>query len=216
MFVDRKDAGKKLAVQLAQFKHEDTIILAVPRGGIVTAYEAIKKYGFSWDLIIPRKIGIPYNKEIAIGAVTSDGTYFVDEKYVNMLNISDDYIQNEVVEQINEINRRLEKYKGNKEFPLVKNKTVIIVDDGIATGFTILAGIKSVKEHGAKKVVVAVPVAPLDTVDQLKDSVDEVICLLIPDEFYAVGLYYENFEQVTDEEVFNIIRQLRNRNNDNI
>ena len=210
MFIDREDAGKKLADELEQFKYEDSIVLSIPRGGIVTAYEAIKKHGLNWDLIIPRKIGAPNNKEVAIGAVTSDGTYFVDEKYVDILNISEDYIHKEVIEQTNEISRRLEKYKGSKEFPKVNNKTVIIVDDGIATGFTILAAIKSVKEHGAKKVIVAVPVAPLDTVVLLKNSVDKVICLLIPNEFYAVGLHYKNFNQVTDKEVFNILEELRN------
>lgn len=209
MFIDRNDAGKKLSLKLERFKDDNCIILAVPRGGIVTAYETIKKFDFQWDLIIPRKIGSPNNNEVAIGAVTSDGTYFVNEKYVDILNVPQEYIEKEVYQQVKEIKRRLKKYKGNESFPEVKDKTVIIIDDGIATGFTILAAIKSIKSHGSKKIVLAVPVAPHDTVVYLESVVNEVICLIIPDEFYAVGLHYENFNQTTDEEVINIINDLR-------
>jgi putative phosphoribosyl transferase len=99
MFVDRNDAGKKLSVELEKFKDEDPIVLAIPRGGIVTAYETIKKFGFEWDLIIPRKIGLPHNKEIAIGAISLDGTYIFNEKYIDMLNISEEYLKKEVFEQ---------------------------------------------------------------------------------------------------------------------
>ena len=208
MFVDRKDAGEKLSIELEKFKDENPIVLAIPRGGIVTAYETIKKFGFQWDLIIPRKIGLPHNKEIAIGAISLDGTYLFNEEYIDMLNISQDYIEKEVFEQTDEIKRRLNKYKGNENFPDVKNKTVIIIDDGIATGFTIKAAIKSIKKHDAKKIILAVPVAPQDTISLLEKIVDEVICLFIPDEFYGVGSYYKSFEQTTDEEVINIVREL--------
>jgi len=209
MFVDRKDAGEKLSMELEKFKDENPIVLAIPRGGIVTAYETIKKFGLQWDLIIPRKIGSPHNKEIAIGAISLDETYLFNEKYIEMLNISQEYIKKEVFEQTEEIKRRLNKYKGNENFPYVKNKTVIIIDDGIATGFTIQAAINSIKKHDAKKIILAVPVAPQDTISLLEKIVDEVICLFIPDEFYAVGSYYKSFEQTTDEEIFNIVRELK-------
>lgn len=210
MFVDRKDAGEKLSIELERFKDENPIVLAIPRGGIVTAYDTINKFGFEWDLIIPRKIGAPHNKEIAIGAISLDGTGLFNEKYIDMLNIPEEYIKKEIFEQIEEIKRRLNKYKGNENFPDVKNKTVIIIDDGIATGFTIQAAIKSIRKHGAKKIILAVPVAPQDTISILGKIVDEVICLLIPQEFYAVGLHYKSFEQTTDEEVFNIVHKLKN------
>lgn len=209
MFKDRNDAGKKLSVELEQFKDENPIILAVPRGGLEVAYETIKKLGFQWDLIIPRKIRAPHNEEVAVGAVSSDGSFFIEENYVNMLGISEEHIEHEVSLQIDEIKRRMKKYKGNDTFPDVKDRTAIIVDDGIATGFTILAAIKSVKKQGAKKIIIATPVAPQDTVDHLAEVVDRVICLLIPDDFYAVGFYYKNFDQVTDEQVFKIIEELR-------
>jgi len=209
MFVDRKDAGEKLSIELEKFKDENPIVLAIPRGGIVTAYETIKKFRFEWDLIIPRKISLPHNKEVAIGAVSLDGTYLLNEEYIDMLNISQEFIEKEISEQIEEIKRRLNKYKGNENFPDVKSKTVIIIDDGIATGFTIQAAIKSIKKHAAKKIILAVPVAPQDTISLLEKIVDEVICLFIPNEFYAVGLHYKNFEQTTDEEVFNMVRELK-------
>ncbi|MBW6409369.1 phosphoribosyltransferase [Clostridium weizhouense] len=209
MFIDRKDAGEQLSINLKKFKDENPIVLAIPRGGIITAYETIKKFKFEWDLIIPRKISLPYNKEVAIGAVSLDGTYLLDERYIDMLNISKEYIQNEMFQQIDEIKKKLNKYKGNENFPDVKNKTVIIIDDGIATGFTIQAAIKSIKKHDAKKIILAIPIAPQNTISMLEKIVDEVICLFIPYDFYAVGSYYENFEQTTDEEIFNVINELK-------
>ncbi|HEY8891898.1 MAG TPA: phosphoribosyltransferase family protein [Clostridium sp.] len=209
MFLDRKDAGEKLTDSLEKFKDEDVIVLAVPRGGLQIAFDTIKRFGFKWDLIIPRKIGAPHNKEVAIGVVSVDGSYFINNQYVEMLNISQEYIDKEVSEQINEIKRRMKEYRGKDTFPEVKGKTVIIMDDGIATGFTILAVIKAVKKQGAKKIILAIPVGQRETIEEFKELVDEVVCLYIPNEFYAVGSYYEDFKQVTDEEVFKIINELR-------
>ncbi|BCZ45407.1 phosphoribosyltransferase [Clostridium gelidum] len=210
MFVDRKDAGEKLSMVLERFKDENPIVLAIPRGGIVTAYETIKKFQLQWDLIITRKIGLPHNKEIAIGAISLDGTYLLNEEYIDMLNISQEYIKKEIFDQTEEIKRRLNKYKRNENFPHVRDKTVILIDDGIATGFTIKVAIMSIKKHNAKKIILAVPVAPQETISLLEKIVDEVICLFIPDIFYAVGSYYKSFEQTMDEEVFNIVRELDN------
>lgn len=209
MFLDRKDAGKKLSDKLDKFKNEDLIVLIVPRGGLEIAYDTVKKYNYEWDLIISRKIGAPNNKEVAIGAVSVDGSYFVSDYYVGVLDISEEYIEQEVSKQINEIKRRMKVYREKDAFPEVKDKTVIIIDDGIATGFTILAAIKSVKKQGAKKIILAIPVGPKETIEEFKEFADEIICLYVPDDFYAVGAYYMNFEQVTDEEVFKIINELK-------
>jgi putative phosphoribosyl transferase len=209
MFLDRKDAGEKLTDSLEKFKAEDVIVLAVPRGGLAIAYDTVKKFGLEWDLIIPRKIGAPHNKEFAIGAVSVDGSYFINNDYVKRLGISQEYIEKEVSEQTDEIKRRMKAYRGKDTFPEVKDKTVIIIDDGIATGFTILAVVKAVKKQGAKKIILAIPVGPRETIEKFKKLVDEVICLYIPEEFYAVGSYYMNFEQVTEDEVFKIMYELR-------
>lgn len=209
MFIDRKDAGEKLSIELAKYKSDNVIILAVPRGGVIIAYETIKKYGFDWDLVIPRKIGAPQNKEVAIGAVSADGSYFVDEYYVKRLGVSQKYIDREVASETKEIKTRLKKYRGKETTPDIRNKTVIIIDDGIATGFTILAAVKSAQNQGAAKTILAVPVAPKETVMNFQNIVDEVICLLAPDDFSAVGQYYENFQQVEDEEVFDTMNILR-------
>lgn len=208
-FLNRSDAGEKIATSLKKFKDEDVIVLAIPRGGLEIAYDTIKKFDFKWDLIIPRKIGAPHNKEFAIGAVSVDGSYFINEDYVKKFNISQDYIEQEVTDQIDEIKRRMKEYRGKDTFPEVKDKTVIIIDDGIATGFTILAVIKAVKKKRAKKIILAIPVGPRETIEEFKEIVDEVICLYIPDEFYAVGSYYMDFKQVEDVEVFKIIKELR-------
>jgi predicted phosphoribosyltransferase len=209
MFLDRNDAGEKLTHSLEKFRNEDVIVLAVPRGGLAIAYDIIKRFGFKWDLIIPRKIGAPHNKEYAIGAVSVDGSYFLNHDYVKMLGISQDYIDKEVLEETKEIKRRMKEYRGTDTFPEVKDKTAIIIDDGIATGFTTLAVIKAVKKQGAKKIILAIPVGPRETIEEFKELVDEVICLYIPEEFYAVGSYYMNFEQVTEMEVLKIMKELR-------
>ena len=209
MFKDRNDAGRRLLKELERFKAENPLILAVPRGGVVTAHEMIKELALEWDLIILRKIGAPHNKEVAIGAISYDGSYFTDEGYVHMLGVSPRYIEEEAAFQLDEIKRRMREYKGTDDFPKVRDRTVIIVDDGIATGFTLLAAVKSVKQQGASKVIIAVPVAPQDTVERLSKEVDEVICLEVPEEFYAVGMHYKNFSEVTDVEIATIMNDLR-------
>lgn len=209
IFLDREDAGKKLSEELKKFKNENPIVLAVPRGGVIIAYETIRQLGYKWDLIIPRKLGAPHNKEIAIGAVSADGTYFVNDYYVSRLGITKDYIEQEVSMEVKEIKRRLEEYRGSETLSNLKDKTVIIIDDGIATGYTILAAVKSIKKQEAKKIVLAVPVAPRETFEEFQEIVDEFICLYIPDDFYAVGAYYSDFKQVEDDEIFRIIIELR-------
>lgn len=209
MFLDRYDAGKKLSDNLEKFRNEDVVVFAIPRGGIETAYDSIKRFNFKWDLITPRKIGSPHNKEVAIGAVSVDGSYVVDEKVINWLNIPDEYIKKQVDLEVKEIKRRLKEYRGNTELPDVRNKVTIVMDDGIATGYTLLAAIKTIKKLEPKRIIIAVPVAPAEIVEQFSKIVDEVICLLPLEDFYAVGAYYKNFSQVTDEKLFQIMSKLK-------
>lgn len=204
MFKNRRAAGLELARHLRDYKGEDVLILAIPRGGALVAHAIKNELQCDWDLIIPRKIGAPFNKEIAIGAVTQDGTLLLDEEMVMYLNVSKEYIEKEKTAQIGEIKRRLKLYIGNRPPVSIKGKRIILVDDGIATGFTIRAAIKSIHKSGAKEAVIAVPVAPNDVVEELLEAVDRIVCLESPYPFYAVSMFYEDFHQTSDKEVIEL------------
>ena len=201
LFKDRFDAGQQLANQLKRFENDYPLILLVPRGGVEVGLETIRRYQLDWDFMIPRKIGAPHNKEIAIGAVTMDGNYLLYEEYVNQIHVSSDYIQEQIQQEMIEIKRRLQQYRGSETFPPVTNQTVILIDDGIATGFTLLAAIKSIHAHAPKKLILAVPVAPTETIEAFRQFVDDIICLHSIDRFTSVGAYYESFPQVTEEQM---------------
>lgn len=204
-FKDRKDAGEQLGNSLQKYKSENTVVLGIPRGGVVVAAETAIILNAPLDVIIPRKLGAPHNPEIAIGAVTQDGTVIQDEVMVHRLGLTDAQI-NEMAEQVSEeIQRRLQKYRNGKTGLELRGKTVIVVDDGIATGFTVQAALQSVRNDGADKLVLAVPVAPLDTVSALREMVDSLICLYVPEVFYAVGQFYIDFDQTSDEEVIQLL-----------
>src|SRR3990172_758048 len=210
-FADRVDAGKRLATALKSYRSKDAIVLAIPRGGIVVGFEISKELGVSLDIIVPRKIGAPDNPELAIGAVAEDGTTILNERLVTDLGVSDDFIKNESERQKAEIERRLASYRGDITYPSLKNRVVIIVDDGIATGYTMKAAIASVRKKGAKSVVIAIPVGPPSTINELERVSDRVICLYTPEEFYAIGEFYEDFSQTTDEEVKRLFRLRQNQ-----
>lgn len=207
MFKNRRTAGLELAKSLKEYKGEDVIILAIPRGGALVAHAIREQLNCEWDLIIPRKLGAPFNKEIAIGAVTQDGTLLLDEEMIMYLNVSEEYIQKEKEAQINEIKRRLKLYMGNRPAVPLQGKRIILVDDGIATGFTIKAAIKSIQKAGASELVVAVPVAPDDVIEELLEKVDRIICLESPYPFYAVSMFYEDFHQTSDQEVIDLFNE---------
>ncbi len=206
MFKNRKEAGMMLAEQLKDYRGENVVVLGIPRGGALVAHTIKVQLECEWDLIIPKKLGAPFNNEIAIGAVTQDGITLLDRDMILYLSVSEEYIRAEKDRQINEIKRRMDYYKSGRQPVSVKGKKVILVDDGIATGFTIKAAIKSIENGGADEIVVAVPVAPGDVVENLLEVVDRVICLESPYPFYAVGMYYEDFHQTTDEEVVELFR----------
>lgn len=201
MFKDRYDAANELADKLIDYSGSNTVVIGIPRGGAVIASTIAEKLGCIWDLVIPKKIGAPHNSELAIGAVVQDGTVLLNEKLINRLAISKEYIEKEKEKQMKEIQRRLEVYRGNMSYPELEGKTVILVDDGIATGFTAKAALKSLNKQKPLKLILAVPVSPPETVYELQNFVDEVICVLKPETFYAVGQFYEDFSQTTDEEV---------------
>jgi putative phosphoribosyl transferase len=206
LFSDRVDAGRRLASALKALVSKDAIVLAIPRGGVVVGYEVASALNLPLDVIIPRKIGAPDNPELAIGAMTEDGTVLLDDMLVMQLQVSEGYIEKESEAQKLEIQRRLKLYRGDIPYPSLENRNVIIVDDGIATGSTMKAALASVRNRGAKTVIIAIPVGPPSTIRELEKGADHVVCLHTPESFYAIGQFYEDFTQTEDEEVTRLLR----------
>lgn len=203
MFKDRVDAAQKLAKKLEGMKNEHPVILAIPRGGVVTGDVVAKTLGVSLDVIVSRKIGSPHNPELAIGAVVHDGSFFPNSNLINALGISKEYLDEKISEQLEEIRRRLVKFRGRADYDL-RDKTVVLIDDGIATGATVFVVLDWIKKQKPKKVIVAIPVGPKDTIERLA-QVAEVIVLHDPVAFGAVGEFYDSFDQVEDHEVIEIM-----------
>lgn len=201
MFRDRVDAGRQLARGLTRYQGQDVLILALPRGGVVVGNEVARALGAPLDVIISRKIGAPDNPEYAIGAVSESGDAMIDEEAVQAYGIPRAYIDSEIARQMGEISRRVGYFRGGKALPDLTRKTVILVDDGVATGYTMFAAIRGVRSLKPQKVVVAVPVSSPSAAVELRRRADETVILLTPDLFMAVGGFYANFEQVSDAEV---------------
>ena len=209
MFQNRIDAGKKLAKKLSEYGGCDVVVLAIPRGGVIVGFEVAKELNAPLDIVIPRKIGAPNNPELAIGAVTQDGTVMLNSEVVLFLGVQEEYIEDEKRKQIKEIERRMKKYRGDAVYPKLEGKIVILVDDGLATGATTRAAIASIRRQKPSMLILAIPVGPRDTIDGLKREVDKIVFLSTPEPFYAIGQFYLNFEQTTDDEVVNILRIAR-------
>jgi len=192
---------------MRDFAGKNGIVLAIPRGGVVVGYEIAKALNLPLDVIIPRKIGAPANPELAIGAMTEDGTIILDDNLITYLGVQRDYIKAESERQKHEIERRLKLYRQNEPYPSLKGLDVVIVDDGIATGSTMKAALASVKNRGASTVTVAVPVGPPSTIKELKKQADRVVCLYTPEYFQAIGQFYTDFNQTTDEEVIQLLKR---------
>ena len=199
-FQNRNEAGKQLAKKLSKYK-KNAIVLAIPRGGVVIGYEISKALKVELNLIITKKIGLPGNEEFAIGSVGPDKKTILDEETVKIYNVKEDFLKKATKEIGKEIERRYKEYTGSYEPPKIKNKTAIITDDGIATGLTIKSAIEYSKSQKAKKIIVAVPVLSKDYVDKFKKMADEFIYLYAPKIFFAVGEFYQEFEQLNDGDV---------------
>ena len=210
MFKDRFDSGKQLAEKLIKYKgKKDTIIFAIPRGGVEIGFEISRILKLPLDIIITKKIGFPGNEEYAIGAVGAGKEYIIDEGVVESNKISQNYIDGEI-EALNKlIEERYTFYRGIKKFPGIKNKTIILVDDGIATGYTVKMSVILLKRHAPKKIILAVPVAPKDSIKMLKKYVDELICLDMPLMFFAISQFYESFAQVSDRQVVEYLKKAK-------
>ncbi len=209
LFRDRHEAGKLLAQKLLDLKgNPNAIVLGIPRGGVVVAYEVAKTLGLPLDVFVACKIGAPGNPELAIGAVASDGTIVLDELSISLMGVPKQYIEKETERRKEEVRKRIQAYRGGREGYSLQGKIVILVDDGVATGATTIASLRAIRASNPSQIILAVPVAPPDTVEKLRQEADKVICLYTPSPFWAVGAFYVNFEQISDEEVQALLAEL--------
>lgn len=204
-FRDRVDAGNALADRLASGNYANPIVLGVPRGGVILADIVARRLGADFDIVIPRKLGAPDNEELAIGAVTEDGTAYTNAYIVNALRIPQEYVEREKEKQAAEIRRRMAAYRRPAGYNIA-GRQAILVDDGIATGATVIASARWVKKQKPASVTIAVPVAPPQSVQMLEQEANSVIVIMSPRDFSSVGQFYEKFEPVSDEQVTQVMR----------
>lgn len=212
IFKDRRDAGKQLAKELSKFKgQDDVIVVGLPRGGVPVAFEVAKALKLPLDVFIVRKLGVPGQPELAMGAIASGDIQVLNESVVRRAGISDVQIEDVAKQEKEELKQREKAYRGARPNIDLQGKTVLLVDDGLATGASMRAAISALREHNPDKIIVAVPTAPPDTCQEFKPEVDQIICLRTPTPFWGVGGSYQNFSQTTNEEV----RELLNKNDQN-
>ena len=208
-FRDREDAGRRLAERLEQYRDEDPIILALPRGGVPVAYEISRGLRAPLDVFIARKLGAPRRKEFGIGAVAQGGVLVLNERAVEVLKIPEEYIERAVREETEEIERRLRLLRGDRPEPEVGGRIVILADDGLATGVTARAAIEALRRRDPRRLILAAPVCAQPSAELLRPEADELICLKTPSDLTAISLWYEDFYQVPDEEVIELLERAR-------
>lgn len=212
LFKDRTVAGQVLAKKLADYANRSNVlVLALPRGGVPVGFEVARALNAPLDVLVVRKLGVPDNEELAMGAIASGGVRILNQSIVNDIQISDEVIARVAVQEERELERRESMYRGDRPFPNLKGQTVILVDDGLATGATMWAAIIAVRQQQPKEIVIAVPVAAPETCEEMQSKVEKIICANTPSPFYSVGMWYEKFPQTTDDEV----RELLNKANNN-
>ena len=211
-FKDRKEAGRALARLLAPYaSRDDVIVLALPRGGVPVAYEIAEALEAPLDVFMVRKLGVPGHEEVAMGAIASGGIRVLSPGLLRQLRVAARELERVTLEEQRELERRERSYRGDLPAIDLRNRTVILVDDGIATGSSMRAAVAALRQRGPRLIVIAVPVAPPQTARQLRAIADEVICVAEPDPFLAVGRFYENFDQTSDEEVRELLALARDR-----
>ena len=211
MFKDRRDAGRRLAGPLLRYENERPIVVALPRGGVPVGYEVARALGAPLDIMVVRKLGAPGQPELGIGAVV-DGDHpesVFNQEVVRLLDVSADYMRREIECQLDEIRRRQQAYRGGRPPLSVSGRTAIVVDDGLATGGSMRAAVRGIRRAGPRRLILAVPVAPPETVAALAGEVDDIVCLSTPSPFGAVGYFYDEFEQTDDAEVIELLESAR-------
>ncbi|MGK7944064.1 MAG: phosphoribosyltransferase [Microcystaceae cyanobacterium] len=201
-FKNRQDAGQKLAERLLLYQDKShALVLALPRGGVPVAFEIAQKLHLPLDVCLVRKLGVPSQPELAMGAIALEGIQVINRQVVDSLNIADHILEEVVQKEQKELERRNLRYRGHKPFPSLYQRSIILVDDGIATGSTLKAGIITLKHHEPKEIIVAVPLSPPTVCYELATEVDQMICLWQPNPLNSISLWYEDFSQTTDQEV---------------
>jgi putative phosphoribosyl transferase len=206
-FEDRKDAGRQLAERLARYEDENSIILALPRGGVPVGYEIARALAAPLDIFIARKLGSPGRRELGIGAVAQGGVRVLNARIVQALDVREEYIERVAAKETAEIERRLRLLRGDRPEPEVRGRTVILVDDGLATGVTARAAILALRRRVPRRLVLAVPVGALQAIETIRSEADELVCLKVPSDLMAIGFWYLNFEQVPDEEAIKLLEE---------
>jgi len=207
-FKDRSEAGRLLAGALNHYRDRpDALVLALPRGGVPVGYEIARILNLPLDVFIVRKLGVPGEEELAMGAIASGGVRALNQSVIEQLDIPESVIDAVANREVHEVERRERLYRGDKPPIDVSNRIVILVDDGLATGSTMKAAVAALRRQHPAKIIVAVPTAPPDACDELRPNADEVICAVTPEPFFSVGLWYEHFEQTSDAEVSELLRR---------
>lgn len=205
----REEAGKHLAAALHDLAGPETLVLGIPRGGVPIAAEVARALGAGLDIIVARKLGAPYQPELAIGAVTANGGLFIDHEMVRDLGVRESYLDEITERESSVAHNREMRFRGGRRAPRIEGRTVIVVDDGLATGATMRAAVRSIRKQHPARLVVAVPVGSDEACSSLAPEADDVFCPLMPDPFFAVGMYYRDFLPVEDDEVENILANFR-------
>lgn len=209
LFADRVDGGRRLGVELVRrlprLRDEDPLVLAIPRGGVPVGYEVARAIEAPLDLFIARKLGAPGHEELGIGAVASGGTRILDADAIRALDVSDAYIEEVTRKELAELERRLRRFRGNRPPPRIEGRSVVLVDDGLATGVTALASLAALRFQRPRRLVLAAPVCSVEGAQAVARQADDVVCVATPDRFFGVGAWYHDFTQTTDEEVVEIL-----------
>lgn len=206
-FADRREAGRLLAERLVPFAATHPIVLGIPRGGVPVAAEVAHTLHAGLDVIVARKLGAPFSEELAIGATTASGGRWLNEHLIRQLGVSSAYVERVTTEQMREAARREHLFRDGLPPPTLAGRTVILVDDGLATGATMRAAARAVRREAPASLVIAVPVGARETCEELREEADDVVCVAMPEPFHAVGMHYRNFGQTSDEEVVQLLRE---------
>jgi putative phosphoribosyl transferase len=206
-FADRRDAGRRLAAELLPLARERPVVVALPRGGVPVAVEVARALDAPLDILAVRKLGAPGNRELGVGAVAEGGSAVLDSGSAEQLGLTRSVLDATLERETQELRRRVERYRGERPPIAVRGRTVIVVDDGLATGLSDLAAIRALRKREARRIVVAVPVGSRESIEMLAEEADQVLCMMIPDRLYGVGLWYEDFAPVSDEEVLALLEE---------